>query len=189
MAQIYAITMKMDAQYKEPQSHLKQSTIDNNDDDTLMSRKEETKFIQTFHGTCFYNDYRDRDSNRQERREDADGEKDDKNKAEIAARGSTLNMHNMISHNKNHDSCTHSFDMLLVKEITSVCLWMEKAICLLERNNAIEKFQEGEYPILLLTTSVSGVGLNLTQADRVILVDPSWNPRPAERCLCLSDHD
>nr|GEY72957.1 hypothetical protein [Tanacetum cinerariifolium] len=65
MAQIYAITMKMDAQYKEPQSRLKQSTIDNNDDDTPMSREEEAKFIQTFHGTRFYNDYRDRDSNRQ----------------------------------------------------------------------------------------------------------------------------
>ncbi|CAE8687110.1 unnamed protein product [Polarella glacialis] len=29
---------------------------------------------------------------------------------------------------------------------------------------------------MLLTTSVGGVGLNLTSADRVILVDPAWNP-------------
>nr|GEW41885.1 hypothetical protein [Tanacetum cinerariifolium] len=191
----------MDAQYKEPQSRLKQSTIDTNDDDTPMSREKEAKFIQTFRGTRFYNDYRDRDSNRQER-EDAENEKDDKNNADIAARGLALNMHNVISRNKNHDSFKLSFVTLLVTlgmlklirtslERDNKCLLMDgkKAVCLLERNNVIEMFQEGEYPILLLTTCVSGVCLNLTQADRVKLVDPSWIPRPAEGCLCLSDHD
>ena len=29
---------------------------------------------------------------------------------------------------------------------------------------------------MLLTTAVGGVGLNLTAADRVVLVDPAWNP-------------
>ncbi|GJV05682.1 hypothetical protein Tco_1343338 [Tanacetum coccineum] len=43
-----AMTMKMDAQYKELQSHPKQPTTDHNDDDTPMSRKEEAKFMQTF---------------------------------------------------------------------------------------------------------------------------------------------
>ncbi|GKC51886.1 hypothetical protein Tco_1074631, partial [Tanacetum coccineum] len=37
---------------------------DCNDDDTSMSREEEAKFMQTFRRTRFYNDYRDRDSNR-----------------------------------------------------------------------------------------------------------------------------
>jgi len=29
---------------------------------------------------------------------------------------------------------------------------------------------------MLLTTSVGGVGLNLVCADRVVIVDPAWNP-------------
>ncbi|GJS71868.1 reverse transcriptase domain-containing protein [Tanacetum coccineum] len=57
-----AMTMKMDAQYKDFQSRSKQPNLDN--DDIPMSREEEAKFMQTFRRTHFYNDYRDRDSNR-----------------------------------------------------------------------------------------------------------------------------
>ncbi|GJR70787.1 hypothetical protein Tco_0016852 [Tanacetum coccineum] len=59
-----AMTIKMDAQYKELQSRVKQPTPDLDDDDIPMSREEEAKFMQTFRKTRFYNDYRDRDSNR-----------------------------------------------------------------------------------------------------------------------------
>ncbi|GJZ95683.1 hypothetical protein Tco_0668017 [Tanacetum coccineum] len=59
-----AMTIKMDAQYKELQSRAQQPTPDLDDDDMPMSREEEAKFMQTFHKTLFYNDYRDRDSNR-----------------------------------------------------------------------------------------------------------------------------
>ncbi|GKC13148.1 reverse transcriptase domain-containing protein [Tanacetum coccineum] len=62
MARMDVMTMKMDAQYKKFQSHLKKSNLD--DDDIPMSREEEAKFMQTFHRTRFYYDYRDRDSNR-----------------------------------------------------------------------------------------------------------------------------
>ncbi|GJR14110.1 reverse transcriptase domain-containing protein [Tanacetum coccineum] len=62
MARMDAMTMKMDAQYKDFQSRSKQSNLD--DDDIPMSREEEAKFMQTFCRTRFYNDYRDRDSNR-----------------------------------------------------------------------------------------------------------------------------
>ncbi|GJT83464.1 reverse transcriptase domain-containing protein [Tanacetum coccineum] len=64
MARMDAMTMKMDAQYKELQSRAKQPTSDLDDDDIPMSREEEAKFMQTFRKTRFYNDYRDRDSNR-----------------------------------------------------------------------------------------------------------------------------
>ncbi|GJU82718.1 hypothetical protein Tco_1285083, partial [Tanacetum coccineum] len=64
MARMDAMTIKMDAQYKELQSRAKQPTPDLNDDDMPMSREEEAKFMQTFCKTHFYNDYRDRDSNR-----------------------------------------------------------------------------------------------------------------------------
>nr|GEY89439.1 reverse transcriptase domain-containing protein [Tanacetum cinerariifolium] len=48
MARMEAMTMKMDVQYKELQSHSKQPNPDHNDDDTPMSREEEAKFMQTF---------------------------------------------------------------------------------------------------------------------------------------------
>ncbi|GKE24604.1 hypothetical protein Tco_1436116 [Tanacetum coccineum] len=64
MARMDAMTMKMDAQYKEFQSRSKQLNPDHNDDDIPMSHEEEAKFMQTFRRTRFYNDYRDRDSNR-----------------------------------------------------------------------------------------------------------------------------
>ncbi|GKA66246.1 reverse transcriptase domain-containing protein [Tanacetum coccineum] len=64
MARMDAMTIKMDAQYKELQSRAKQPSSDLNDDDIPMSREEETKCMQTFRKTRFYNDYRDRDSNR-----------------------------------------------------------------------------------------------------------------------------
>ncbi|GJX81978.1 hypothetical protein Tco_0331459 [Tanacetum coccineum] len=64
MTRIDAMTIKIDAQYKELQSCAKQPTPDLDDDDMPMSREEESKFMQTFRKTRFYNDYRDRDSNR-----------------------------------------------------------------------------------------------------------------------------
>ncbi|GJY03766.1 reverse transcriptase domain-containing protein [Tanacetum coccineum] len=54
----------MDAQYKELQSSAKHPTPDLNEDDMPMSCEEEVEFMQTFYKTRFYNDYRDRDSNR-----------------------------------------------------------------------------------------------------------------------------
>ncbi|GJW73210.1 reverse transcriptase domain-containing protein [Tanacetum coccineum] len=48
MARIDAMTIKMDAQYKELQSHVKQPTPNLDGDDMPMSREEEAKFMQTF---------------------------------------------------------------------------------------------------------------------------------------------
>nr|GEV92483.1 reverse transcriptase domain-containing protein [Tanacetum cinerariifolium] len=62
MDRMDAMTMKMDAQYKDFQSRSKQLNLD--DDDIPMSREEESKFMQTFRHTRFYNDYRVVDSNR-----------------------------------------------------------------------------------------------------------------------------
>ncbi|GKF44029.1 hypothetical protein Tco_0130581, partial [Tanacetum coccineum] len=63
MARMDTLTMKIDAQYKEFQSHSKQPNPNHNDDDTPMSHEEEAKFMQTFRRTRFYNDYRKHDSN------------------------------------------------------------------------------------------------------------------------------
>ncbi|GJS35464.1 reverse transcriptase domain-containing protein [Tanacetum coccineum] len=48
MARMDAMTTKMDAQYKELQSRAKKLTSDLDDDDIIMSREEEAKFMQTF---------------------------------------------------------------------------------------------------------------------------------------------
>ncbi|GKC94736.1 reverse transcriptase domain-containing protein, partial [Tanacetum coccineum] len=64
MARMDAITMKMDAQYRELQSQSKQSTPEENDDDLPISREQEEKLMQTFRKTRFYNDYHDRNFNR-----------------------------------------------------------------------------------------------------------------------------
>ncbi|XVE83355.1 hypothetical protein DITRI_Ditri16bG0082700 [Diplodiscus trichospermus] len=47
----------------------------------------------------------------------------------------------------------------------------------IDRVKIVDDFQEGNgAPIFLLTSQVGGLGLTLTKADRVIVVDPAWNP-------------
>ena len=45
-----------------------------------------------------------------------------------------------------------------------------------KRTEQIEKFQDGDAPVFLISLKAGGVGLNLTAADTVILYDPWWNP-------------
>jgi len=45
-----------------------------------------------------------------------------------------------------------------------------------KRDEVIEKFQNGDVDIFLISLKAGGVGLNLTQADTVIHYDPWWNP-------------
>jgi SNF2 family DNA or RNA helicase len=40
----------------------------------------------------------------------------------------------------------------------------------------VQAFQEGSAPVFLLSLKAGGVGLNLTAATSVILLDPWWNP-------------
>ncbi|KAH1165535.1 DNA excision repair protein ERCC-6-like [Mauremys mutica] len=48
---------------------------------------------------------------------------------------------------------------------------------LVERERRIGVFQSNkDYSVFLLTTQVGGVGITLTAASRVVIVDPSWNP-------------
>ncbi|KAL6980893.1 Protein CHROMATIN REMODELING 24 [Sarracenia purpurea var. burkii] len=60
-----------------------------------------------------------------------------------------------------------------------------------DRVKIVDDFQEGTGgPIFLLTSQVGGLGLTLTRADRVIVVDPAWNPSPLmDSSLVLQSHD
>ena len=43
--------------------------------------------------------------------------------------------------------------------------------------NLVQQFQSSDdIPVFLLTSQVGGLGLTLTKADRVVIVDPAWNP-------------
>lgn len=44
------------------------------------------------------------------------------------------------------------------------------------RQAQIDKFQEGDTPVFLISLKAGGTGLNLTAADTVIHYDPWWNP-------------
>jgi superfamily II DNA or RNA helicase len=44
------------------------------------------------------------------------------------------------------------------------------------RDRVIERFRAGEVPVFLISLKAGGVGLNLTEADYVFVLDPWWNP-------------
>jgi SNF2 family DNA or RNA helicase len=45
-----------------------------------------------------------------------------------------------------------------------------------KREEAIERFKSGDANVFLISLKAGGVGLNLTEADTVIIYDPWWNP-------------
>ncbi|XP_028587090.2 helicase-like transcription factor isoform X1 [Podarcis muralis] len=55
-----------------------------------------------------------------------------------------------------------------------------------QRVQAIQQFQsnaEGSPTIMLLSLKAGGVGLNLTAASQVFLMDPAWNPAAEDQCF------
>ena len=51
------------------------------------------------------------------------------------------------------------------------------------RAAVVNEFQEGAVALMLVSLKAGGVGLNLTAADTVILVDPWWNPAVEEQAI------
>ncbi|MCP4488041.1 MAG: DEAD/DEAH box helicase [Gammaproteobacteria bacterium] len=45
-----------------------------------------------------------------------------------------------------------------------------------KRDEAIQRFSQGEVNLFLISLKAGGTGLNLTEADTVIIYDPWWNP-------------
>lgn len=52
-----------------------------------------------------------------------------------------------------------------------------------DRGALVERFQQGEAPLFLISLKAGGVGLNLTAADTVILYDPWWNPAVEQQAI------
>lgn len=45
-----------------------------------------------------------------------------------------------------------------------------------ERRNAIQRFQQSNVPVFLAQQTAAGVGITLTAAHEIVLVEPSWSP-------------
>ena len=71
--------------------------------------------------------------------------------------------------------------MQLLQGVVPILLRNQWDYCYLDgstkkRGDVVERFQEGEVPVFLISLKAGGVGLNLTSADTVIHLDPWWNP-------------
>jgi SNF2 family DNA or RNA helicase len=45
-----------------------------------------------------------------------------------------------------------------------------------KRAEVVDEFRQGRAPVFLISLKAGGVGLNLTEADYVFVLDPWWNP-------------
>lgn len=52
-----------------------------------------------------------------------------------------------------------------------------------EKNLTVKQFYQSEIPILLLSLKAGNVGLTLTCASQVILMEPFWNPFPEDQAI------
>lgn len=52
-----------------------------------------------------------------------------------------------------------------------------------DRESIVKRFQQGNTQFFLLSLKAAGVGLNLTEADYVFLMEPWWNKSPEEQAI------
>jgi superfamily II DNA or RNA helicase len=52
-----------------------------------------------------------------------------------------------------------------------------------DREAAIERFRDATTPVFLISLKAGGTGLNLTEADTIVLYDPWWNPAVEEQAI------
>lgn len=52
-----------------------------------------------------------------------------------------------------------------------------------ERGRVLARFREGDAPVFLISLKAGGVGLTITEADYVFLLDPWWNPAAEQQAI------
>lgn len=63
-------------------------------------------------------------------------------------------------------------------------LYLDGSTPAIERQNLVQRFQGEEHlPVFLISLKAGGVGLTLTAADYVYLVDPWWNPAAEQQAI------
>lgn len=55
-------------------------------------------------------------------------------------------------------------------------LYIDGSVPVKKRTELVESFQKGECPLFLISLKAGGLGLNLTNANYVVHLDPWWNP-------------
>jgi SNF2 family DNA or RNA helicase len=80
-----------------------------------------------------------------------------------------------------------------LKEANICCERIDGECPLTQRQNTLNKFaKDPDLRILIMTTGTGAVGLNLTSANRVFIVEPQWNPsvenQAIARALRLGQH-
>lgn len=55
-------------------------------------------------------------------------------------------------------------------------LYIDGSVPVKKRSELVDSFQKGECPVFLISLKAGGLGLNLTNANYVIHLDPWWNP-------------
>lgn len=82
--------------------------------------------------------------------------------------------------------------VLLYSQFTQFLQWIAQTVKIpylyldgstSNRHEVIDQFQEGKFPLFLCSLKAGGVGLNLTRADMVFLVDPWWNEAIEEQAI------
>ena len=69
----------------------------------------------------------------------------------------------------------HKIQEVLEKE-TIAYQYLDGSTSIKNRKQAVESFQSGDGDLFLISLKAGGMGLNLTAADYVIILDPWWNP-------------
>ncbi|KAK3300617.1 SNF2 family N-terminal domain-containing protein [Chaetomium fimeti] len=72
---------------------------------------------------------------------------------------------------------------LLEQNLKGRCLRIDGSVNYATRLRILEEFQATDVPILLMTVQTGAVGLNLTAANYVHIVEPQWNPSVEEQAI------
>lgn len=65
---------------------------------------------------------------------------------------------------------------LMMKDAEVDYLYLDGQTAMDERQRLVDEFQQGDCQFFLISLKAGGLGLNLTAANYVILMDPWWNP-------------
>lgn len=52
-----------------------------------------------------------------------------------------------------------------------------------DRQRVVQEFRDGDQPVFLISLKAGGVGLTLTEADYVFVLDPWWNPAAEQQAI------
>ena len=52
-----------------------------------------------------------------------------------------------------------------------------------QREDALRAFTDESHNVILITVGAGGEGITITEADRIIIIDPNWNPTVDDQAI------